>query len=260
MFVINYERAKEVFGELIKALREKRPPFHSMTLPQDAKHFPAQLIKGSLTHQRVLFGSCNYMRGGQNSSTAMQMFAPLLECSPEIFDVGYASNPNVTEEVVREVLLSASLSYKVHEIPRFWIANFAKLDRAWGGEPAKLFAGTEDFDELVRRMKRRKHEHEQFGFFGFQEKMVAMLAYFFMDAGIIPEFPIPTPIDFHNGRVLIGHRIIERTEGNGNEDFFKEAFRRAAREVTLWYVREHDARSCELADALWTLSRTFCKH
>lgn len=260
MFTIDYDRAKTVFDSLILALRNRTPPFHGFTLPQHEARLFEAFERGSLMHERVLFAACNYMRGGQNSDTAMRMFAPMYAKYPEIFAVGCGENPHITTETIRAVLVEHNLTYKVDEVARFWLANFAKLDTYWEGSPSALFRGTQDFDVFVTRIKRRASKRPEHGFYGFQEKMIAMLAYFLMDAGFLPEFPVPTPIDFHNGRVLIGHEIIVRSGENAQENFFKEQFKRAAREVTLWYIRESDVLSRELADVLWLLSRTFCRH
>ena len=80
-----------------------------------------------------------------------------------------------------------------------------KLDRFWSGDPRKLMDDKPKFKVLVKRIMGKTTRKGVFfynidkaqGFMYFREKMVAMIAYFLMDAKLVPMFYTPVPVDFH---------------------------------------------------------------
>ncbi len=263
---VNWDRAEEVFGILVQAVKNKTYPYNRAELPQLAKNLPKSLVWGSYEHALFLFAVCYYMRGGIQSDTAILSMTSLYEKNRDIFFPQYFRNDTSEEttiEYIKTELHSARLNYAAIEVSRFWVLNAKKLNKFWDSDPRNLFKGTTTYDELCTRIMRKGKDsaEKSFGFYGFREKMVSMLTYFYMHAGIIDPFIFPLPIDFHVQRLLVSHGILS-VEGKGiGDDHFSQELLRVARNVTDEYCKKHSIDTRHLCDGLWLLSNTLCnKH
>jgi hypothetical protein len=164
-------------------------------------------------------------------------------------------------EQVRQLFEKHGLGYLLGEAPSHWVKNLRKIGRFWNNDPVNLLRGDVGFEEACRRIMYKtsqKSEDDPNGFLGFAEKMVGMIAYFWMDADLIEQRLFPVPVDFHVLRLMIANELLVPEEHDGNH--YRDIFLAAARELTMWYCREHNVESRELSDALWMMSRNACRY
>ena len=263
---VDKKQRDRVFGKLLEALKRNEYPYNIAKLPQRLENIPAGIAHGSKEHALFLFATCFYMRCSIKSEAAFRALKQLYERHPALF-VPSTFEADESIPVLSEILfghlndktISLVLGYKSGEICRFWPLGFQKLHRFWGGHPANLFAGIADYHEAYRRiMNGKKNTPENpNGFWGFQEKMSSMLAYFLMNAGIIDPFLVPVPVDFHVQRVLFSHEILVADAPLGENLCTRETLE-LARSTVVEYCREHNESPVRLCDALWLLSTTIC--
>jgi hypothetical protein len=274
-FYVNKGQAKKVFDTLITRLSEKGPPYHAAHVPQAQQFLPDNLVCGSKEHAIFLFVLCFWMRGGIESDTASSFLKTMYEQRPDVFvpDAYWDFGPDLTRkqiETITKVLQDHRLGQRVEENAPGWVYNMRKLAQFWSGDPRRLMTDKPQFKKLVRRIvgKTKKNgtfinEDNPHGFMFFREKMTAMIAYFLMDAGLVPMFYTPVPVDFHVLRLLVSNQVI-RVRGKSMKetvgiDFMRGTTQRLAREVTEWYCRKYLVSPIALCDSLWLLSRSLCR-
>lgn len=288
--IIGRKRAARVFPLLYDRHQAKLEPYDEIIV-QDAKYMPKGMVWGSREHALYLFFLCIYMKGGITSSSAITGLSRLYEAHPEIF---LPENLlGLDEWEIAAVILwlgfklqEFGLGVNVEESKTTWVFNSLKLARFWDSDPRKIFATSDknaerawssyeaakaNYDCIGTVLMRKNNlSHERLmetpnGFYGFRHKMVSMIIYFYVDAGIISEIPYPPPVDFHVLRVLIAtgvlriRRFRKRRWGTRRWEY-RERFLPAAREVTLQYVVMTRANPQRFAEALWLLSRNWCRH
>src|ERR1035437_8601460 len=86
-----------------------------------------------------------------------------------------------------------------------------------------------------------------------------MYTYCLEDAGIIQPFMYPVPVDFHILRVLVAHSALYGSEMYPGVRLSVDKLSKAARALTTKYCVETGTKSLDLANALWHLSREFCR-
>lgn len=282
-FSVSKKQALLVFDRLIERLSEKGAPYNTALVPQANHAMPVTLVEkvGKRDHAIYLFILCLWMRGGTESDTAMNFLAPLYDARPELFVPEYfiMGQDNTIPQLVREVadaLNEYKLNQRVEENSVGWVYNMRKLATFWQGDPRNLMKDKPDFKTLCSRViskkkKTQKGDRAVFvdidkpgGFMYFQEKMAGMIAYFLMDAKLVPMFYAPVPVDIHVLRILVTNGIIypkgkRKPEDSIGIDFYREAVRAHARDITEWYCRERKVSPVALCDTLWLLSRSFCR-
>lgn len=263
--LIDYEKAKLVFGKLLTSYRRKEFPYNLKKAkpPQIAAKLPKNLVYGTREHANFLWCSCYYMRGGIQSDVAINRLARLYEDEPVLFAphafAGIFSEAQTS--FLRDKLLEHGLGFGINQIPNFWRENFVKITNFWKDDPRKIFSGVESYEEACRRvMNGSKPKAESpYGFYGFREKMVSMVIYFFVDAGLMKPFQMPIPVDFHAMRVVLAHEIavIEREP---DEKVNSEKIRKGIIELFREYAIKEGVSPQELSDAIWLLSRSACRY
>lgn len=226
------------------------------TPPQIRENLPRGLVWGSRQHACFLFTLCYWMRGGIDSHTAIRALTRLYEAIPSIFDPGNEllySSADLPAEFKK-----VGLGYNASEIASAWRENWRKIVTEWGSDPRNLFKGISTYEEACARIQRRGKS----GFKGFQEKMVSMLTYFYMDAGIIDRWHFPVPVDFHVLRIVFSNEIIvAETENASANGFYTKRVLGAIRDLFMWYCREYSVDPLTLCEAIWLYSRMQCsKH
>lgn len=276
---INKERAFKVFDILINVYRKRLIPFDAIERPQDSQFLPKNLVFGSREHALYLFFICLYMRGRIKSQQAFEAFKNLYTHHPELFNPKIIqSNPAYYHKKLQEQLKKGRLGFAVTDNAKFWIKNSGELYTYWNGDPRNLFKclnnnnreTSKAYKLICQNIIRRKVEKNQNmlafydtttyqgfrGFYGFQHKMVSMLSYFYDDAGIIPSFLYPSPIDYHVSRLLIMQGIIKvRGIKNGIQ---VSTILPAARKITFDYCSKQNVKAVELSDVLWLYSQLMC--
>jgi hypothetical protein len=279
--LVNYERARGILDILLDAYRRKIWPYHQKSV-QGTHNLPESLEWGSKEHAIFLFCVCYYMKGGIKSSTAIKAVSRVWNKHPELFLPERfleksGDDEDIEIEKITKILMNNGLGANANETARNWVKNSQKLAKFWEGDPRLLFrevklvpgdngwtfdGAQENFDRLCKNFLRPSSKkwdplQKPEGFYGFRHKMVSMLAYFFIDAGMISPFPYPVPVDFHVLRIHTSTDSIyaEVTEGRA---FSVARASKAARETTLRYAVETQTPPEHIADALWYLSNTYC--
>ncbi len=258
--LIDFERAKAVFGTLLTTYNNQQFPYDLAKPPQRPENLPSNLILGSVEHANFLWAVCYYMRGGIKSDTAIIALARMHEAHHELFIPAYLYEEQslLLKSSMAERLKQYGLGFNSKEIPYFWVANARKLHQFWRGDVRELFLGVDDYETLCERIigsGKRRADHPN-GFFGFQYKMTSMIAYFLQEAGLIAPLLYPVPVDFHVLRVLVANEIL--TVPGSDKVLPLLELQEAARELTSWYCKEHEVSPVHLCDVLWLLSSSTC--
>lgn len=281
MIKINEIHGFTVFDGLISLKRQNLHPFDKVTLPQKPEFLPKNLRLGGLEHALYLFYICLYMRGPITSKQAFEEFKKLYEYSPDLFDPKkIKNNPTFYTNILIEQLKKGRLAMRAEDNARFWIENSKELFLGgWQGDPRNLFNVINDKNRntsrafellcknIIRGRKKIDSRNRNFflfdindsknrGFYGFLEKMVSMLSYFYVDANIIPSFHFPSPVDFHLSRIFVMQRIVIVT-GNINE-INAPIVLPAGRKITASYTAKNHVSPKELSDAIWSYSQKMC--
>lgn len=274
-FEIDYTRAKLVFHALIERLRERGAPYHAAAVPQIDANLPINMARGTVEHAIFFFAACLWMRGGTESGTAVRLLKKMFENEPNMFKPSFFADGSYFQSYipyVAETLKAYKLGQQIGQNAKGWIHNMRELALRWKGDPRELFRGKPSFETLCKRIIRHRMPKQKGqsgdagyeGFMFFREKMVAMLAYFLMDSGLVPLQYVPVPVDFHVLRILVTNRIVlvkgKSLEETIGVDFLKKSVQNLARKVTLWYCKKFRISPIALCDALWLLSRTLCRN
>ena len=253
--IVDETRLDEVIGTLLATYQADAYPYNlpGAVLPQDPAHLPHKLELGSVDHAMFLFSICYYMRGGMKSVTATRQLSRLYVRRPNVFDANHVSN--VRKSLLRISLECVDLKYLKNNVPGYWIENARRIVELYGGDPRNIFAGVADFEEACHRVRNNKRGG---GFMGFQEKMVSMLLYYFMDASLIEKFPFPIPIDFHVMRVSVATGIVTFKDMPENRDVYSKQLLAVLRDIYLDYVIRYNVDPVILANAIWLMSNTLC--
>lgn len=258
------QRIEEELDLLITRLRENDFPYNSpyALLPQRDNNITPKLERGSVEHAMFLFCLCYYMRGGIRSDQATRCLSQLYKRRPGLFNAEKAAN--ASPQSIRGSLVRVKLSYMKQHTPIYWIENAKLLCELYDGDPRKIYAGTDSWDEICLRIQNRSHRgkngaftHRQ-GMLGFQEKMASMLTYYLMEAELIEPFHFPVPVDFHVMRVAVATEMVTFEDLPEDRDVYTDEMRSVLRNAFHDYAIRHDASTIEMANAMWLLSRAVC--
>lgn len=260
----NWNKTDEVFSRLLHAHKHNKYPYNQSRLPQRSENLPSKLKLGSRLHALYLFFACNYMRGPINSNFAFGQLAEAWKVDNDIFDPRVLiANTGLegARERVHGVLLEAELHYNAEAVSQYWVFNACKLYWHWNADPKMIFTELSDYSAikkcLIGDTEQKNSLVTSEGFKGFGEKMASMLAYFYIEAGIISESRIPAPIDFHLLRIMTACRLL--TVPDERADRFTENYVQAAQRLTVQYCEKNDVSVVSLSEALWILSRELCR-
>jgi len=253
--IIDRNKADAVFARLLDAYLRKEYPYDQADAipPQVRENLPETLEWGSREHALFLFAVCYWMRGGIESHTAIRQLTRLYDLERDIFSPLGGSISEATD--LAQKFRSVGLGFNAEEIGRMWKKNLAKIAHFYGGDPRIIFSGIKTYEEACERIQNKKGR----GFLGFQEKMVSMLIYFYMDAGIIDRWNFPIPVDFHVLRTVFAHEIVvaDPSEFNGN-GFFTKPILAAVRNLFQSYCIKNDVDPLVLCNAVWLHSGLMC--
>lgn len=262
---INWKRAEKIFSRLLKMLENKEPPFDRALGPHREENMPSNLKLGGREHALFFFCCCYYMRGGIKSDQAIKSLGRIYEKHSQLFDP-LTFSPEVfltkEQEIIDMLSLEKSLNYGLKDIARFWVKNFYKLATYWEGNPINLFQGISNYEELCAVIQNRDRFklHQPNGFYGFQEKMVSMLAFFLADTDIIPTFSFPVPVDFHVLRMVVSQNLLKIKNGSDVIDFRNPQILATIRQMSEDYCRKHNVDARRLSDVLWLYSGAMCNN
>ena len=255
---VDKEKARKILNRLVLAYSEKEYPFSlpEAVPPQVRENLPPNMVWGSREHALFLFVSCYWMRGGIKSGEAIRRLTRIYMSFPEIFLPEFILEMHEIELPAFAAFLRLfRLGFNADESAKIWKKNFQKISSEWNGDPRKIFENVSTYEEACDRIQNKNGN----GFHGFQEKMVSMITYFFMDAGIIDRWHFPIPVDFHVLRTVFAHEIIvaEPSEANGN-GFYTRGVLAAVRKLFQNYCTEHNVDPVILCEAVWLHSGLMC--
>jgi endonuclease III len=255
---IDKAHAYPILDTLLEAYANNEPPYNldRARLPQDPRHMPASLERGSTDHAMFLFNVCYYMRGGIKSNDAVRRMATIYDDHPELFNCEYAQLVQTNE--LEEILTTHGLGFQ-KAVAKQWIENSRRLQTEYEGDPRRIFDGVTSYEQSQERIQNQRGQ----GFMGFQEKMTSMIIYYLMDEGLIEPFNFPIPVDLHVMRVSIANRMVNFIDQqnnpvpNGTNLYTKETLA-ALRKLYFEYAQERGVNPLRLCDAVWMLSESSC--
>ncbi len=252
---IDRVKAGAIYSRLLDAYFRKEYPYDQSkaTPPQIRENIPQLIEWGSREHALFLFAVCYWMRGGIKSHTAIRQLAELYNAENAIFLP--ESETTLTAEGLSASFRSVGLGFNADEIGGIWKENLKKLTDLWNGDPRTIFSNISTYEEACDRIQNKKGN----GFRSFQEKMVSMLTYFYMDAGIVDRWHFPIPVDFHVLRTVFAHEIViaDTCEFNGN-GFYTKPILAAVRTLFQSYCVENNVDPVTLCEAVWLYSGLMC--
>ncbi len=250
-FRLDYARACTVLPRLLAAYRAKAYPyFLPQAVPPQANGNMPAVFPTPVDKALFLFHLCYYMRGGILSHVATQRMRDIYHKHPALFDP-FAAQTLEPSRITR-VLRRHGLGYKAKEIGQHWVENARRLVTRVDGNPLRHFEGVTSYDDACLALQNRAGQ----GYLGFQEKMVSMLIYFYLDAQLIDPFLFPPPIDFHALRILFAHEIV--IPDRYDLPIYRRDMLAEIRALLVRFCNEHDESPLEVCEAMWILSRTLC--
>lgn len=261
-FRADYEKAKEVFGAIYKAYENGVYPFRNVSLPQREENIPKDIRWGSKEHAIFLFNSCQYMRGRIDSEAAFKGLKKVYEKNPDMYDVDIAkiSDEEKMSGILKQLLQNNGLGFNAEQVARHWVLNNKKLALHWGGDPRNIFKGVDTYEVAVERIKNKGQWklHNKNAFYGFREKMVSMLIYFYAHAEIIGKFQFPPPIDFHVSRILLSNQVVIVEGYKPGIRFAREEMSDLGIQIMRDWIYKEKKDPVVFSNALWLLSRDAC--
>jgi hypothetical protein len=257
---VDRDRAVEVLGVLRELRRQKYYPFDRSVLPQTLT--PASIQNNRPLHSSFLFYACHYMRGGIESEQVFRALFVIHAKYPWMFEPGVVAEKS-HEEI--KAVLKNHIGWDAETASKYWWLNSQLLVKHWGGEVLNVIRGLHSYEEGKRRIRNKRSEElysldsTEFGFYGFQEKMVSMIIYFWDWAGLLEKkFLYAPPVDFHHCRLMLGLEIVKVSNLNRGGLRYVEKLQEPIRNLLLWYCRRYKADPKEIADVLWLHSKDLC--
>lgn len=256
--VVDYERVDEVLDTLMEAYRNERYPYSldSVRVPQDERHMPKTLERGTKEHAMFFWSVCYYMRGGIKSTQAVKLMGRLYDDHPKLFDSDYVLQ-SVDRHYIETALKSHSLGLQ-DAVGKQWIENAWRLAFEYDGDPRKIFDDLDQeapYDDLVGRVK---NDNKGGGFVGFREKMTSMIAYYLMNEGLVDHFNFPIPVDLHVMRVSIANEMVTFPDIEYPANVYGEKLLETLRGIYFDYAERKGVDPLELCNAVWLLSEALC--
>lgn len=252
--VPNFSRLDEVLDVLLKQREAGNFPYNldAAQLPQDERNMPSSLPRGGAEHANFLFATCYYMRGGIKSYVAFRALSKVYEADPELFNPFDAQGRDPA--IIADTLQQHGLGFSKDVISEQWVKNAERMSAQFNGDPRKLFEGTTEYTELLKRIQNKSGR----GFSGFQEKMTSMLAYYLMSDELIPYFDFPLPVDFHVLRVSAATGMIDFKNLPEDGNIYHDKTLAMLRNMYHDYSVTHGISQLQVCDAVWSLSSAIC--
>ncbi len=264
-------RARAVFGLVLDAARRQQYPFSrpDLVVPHVAENMPPDITARPTELALLLFYACSQMKGGINSTTAMVALTDLHRDHPEVFNPSYAAS-ELEVATLTALLESYKLGFNSAQVAEHWIENSRRLLAFTGGDMQRFIDQLNTYHGACRLLLTRRVHGVELGFLGFGYKMVSMLVYFYMDAGLLRRYHFPPPIDIHWLRIAVATKIIRWTDGHlGHEmyierkrhrTFYTPEIMRVLRRLMVRYTRLTETDPIEFANAIWLFARDMCPH
>jgi hypothetical protein len=257
--VVDQARVDLVLDKLMTAYDANDFPYNldSARVPQDERHMPPELERGTVQHAMFFWNVCYWMRGGTESTTAVRQMSKIYRDRPDLFDCNEIVNTTVHD--IRRVIQDHGLGMDDGNA-RFWHVNARRMLDNFDGDPRLIFEGLVDgregYDMLLGRIANKGGK----GFYGFQKKMTSMIAYYFMAEGLVEKKTLPLPVDVHVTRVSLETEMVRVPDLPFKVDLVRQddQLLDVLRDIYLDYAERHDVDWLELCNAVWLLSQVLC--
>ncbi len=264
----HYDIAAPAIDVLIEAWKSdpKGFPFNKERAVVPQRLIPEWLMKDKFRLSCFLFFVCLYMKGRITSEQAFKKMLKVLKERPEMFE------PHIVQFYSKEEVegvLEKYINRDIVQTAKAWRENAKRLVTAWKGDPRNITKGLRSYKESLRRIKNKRKKGELRaalaasgpggeGFEGFQNKMVAMLIYFFDWGGILTHrFIYPAPADFHNLRFAFAVGAMSLHP----QPYATPYTTKLAAEwgkLVMRYIRDRGHDPIDVADVLWLFSLAAC--
>jgi hypothetical protein len=255
--VVNHSRALVVLDALMARYEANGLPYSAdhVRLPQDARHLPRGLSRDPVRHAMFFFNLCYWMRGGTSSVDAAIKLGRLFTRHPDFFDAPVAAQ--FSEERLVLPLTNVGLTGMINSARVFWPENARRLNAQYNGDPRQIFTGITTYEQLV---KRAKNNGKGGGFQGFGKKMASMLAYYYIDQGLIQPQPYAVPVDFHLMRIALANELVRVTPEPSTGNLRSDELEDTLRSLFSWYASKRGVDPRKLTNALWLLGSNLCSN
>ena len=263
-FVVDAERAEQVLDAILDRYKRGAYPYNVRSSMLDEFELPKRLKRGGEAEARFWFFACMLMRGGIDSDTGLKILVRLYDQTmvkggPKPFNPSSARKMNPVELTkLLELNGKAEQENKPHRFAIDWIDCAQLICDRYDGKVLNIVERINNYEDVVSIVLNLQGG----GFPGFQYKMVSMICFFWIEAGLLEPFPYPPPVDFHLIRVAVATRIVYRTKDQkilvvrSGELIRLQA---ALRMMYLDYIIASGVSTNDLADALWLHSRMMCR-
>lgn len=217
MHVIKWKRKRAYgnFSLLLSAREEQSFPY----LPEYLARVPHHMIDTRSVPDwsaNDWFYATHLLRGMVRSDMPIGRVVDFRRAHPELFDPWQAVRLSALEidEQLKEIFGTVPPTQRYGEA---WRRNSESLIAAWGGDILTVYKGVTTEAEVRARIVNKENYKlpiQERGFYGFKEKMCALLTINLMQAELIPRISMSFPVDFHHMRVLIGTGMIELQNGS----------------------------------------------
>jgi hypothetical protein len=122
VITIDKEHAYPILDNLMEAYTSNASPYNldRVRVPQDPRHMPKTLERGSVDHAMFLFNVCYYMRGGIKSNDAVKRMSAIYDAHPELFNADFARTFDSNE--LQAILKENGLGFQA-TVANQWIEN-----------------------------------------------------------------------------------------------------------------------------------------
>lgn len=265
----NFARTKEVVDTLVPLLLNNQHPYDQpeFILPENPLHMPKTPFEDARQEANFYLTACLWMRR-TDSNKAMtdlgRMFDNTRSNKIDPFD------PNGAQELGVHAITGIVSRYPqlrmIDTNAPGLIHNMQFLDARFGGDIRNAYADTDDFDEIVLRLKNSPHQADPSkydqafgkGLYGFQEKMISMLTYYLIEADILPPFDYPPPIDQHLARLGAGTGSIRIVGEFKDKNIMNETLLGVGRDLYYDLSLKHGINPNHIAQALWLMGSKNC--
>lgn len=212
--VTNWKRVYGNFALLIPTREEQAFPY----LPEYLSNVPHHMVDSRSVPDwsaNDWFYVTHLLRGRVRSEMPAGRAIDFRRAHPELFDPWRAAKLSAAEidERLKEIFGTVPSTQRYGEA---WRRNSESLITAWDGDILAVYEGVTIEAEVRARVVNKGNDKlpiRERGFYGFQEKMCALLTINLMQAGFIPRIRMSFPVDFHHLRALIGTGMIRLENG-----------------------------------------------
>jgi len=265
----NFANTKNVIDVIVPLLQNHDFPYNQrrFVLPEDPEHMPRTPFKDDKEEANFFLTACLWMRR-TDSNKAMRDLGKAfddtrsMERDPFAPEIVAAMTPEEVAGIFGNYpqlrMLASNAPGLIHNM-RYIISRF-------DGDIRNAYTGTEDFDEIVLRLKNDPHQENpalvqpEFGngLYGFAEKMVSMLTYYLMETKKIAPIDYPPPIDQHFAKLTAGTNSVTIHEDFRDENYMTECLQGIARNLYYDLSIKHGIPVNDIAKAFWLLGSKNC--